>query len=162
MAQLAYAQTPADSSKREATNQQVIRLICAPSANSLKNPPLFVINENKLSHAFLMELVNPEDIEDITILKDRESLMKYGDKAKHGVIEIKMNKKVKLVQLSSLFNKFQIHRKDRLLPIYVKGKKVYDAEQLYAGAKWVKNISIQEIIENGQSQKVIEIEGAGK
>jgi len=55
-------------------------------ANS-KNQPLFVLDGVIIDKA-RMDAIKPDNIESITVLKDKSAIGKYGDKAKDGVILI--------------------------------------------------------------------------
>jgi len=61
-----------------------------------KNPPLCVIDGVVVSYKnSLDDIIAPDEIESMTVLKDKSAIEKYGKKAKHGVVEItsKSNKK---------------------------------------------------------------------
>ena len=56
-----------------------------------KQNPLYIVGEKEVSQEFIREL-NPDDIDSITVLKDKSAIEKYGEKGKNGVIEIKLKK----------------------------------------------------------------------
>ncbi|QEC40296.1 SusC/RagA family TonB-linked outer membrane protein [Pseudobacter ginsenosidimutans] len=105
---------PGVNSRIQIRGQQSIGLL--PGAENLPvNNPLILINGinalpnklvlNKLSSMAgnptnngsgggisLLDLINPEDIEDITILKDADATALYGSRGAHGVIQIQTRK----------------------------------------------------------------------
>ena len=54
---------------------------------SKKNDPLIVVNDSILKYE-VMEHLNPNDIESVTVLKDKKAMELYGEKGKFGVIKI--------------------------------------------------------------------------
>jgi TonB-dependent SusC/RagA subfamily outer membrane receptor len=56
-----------------------------------KDSPLFIV-DGKKANAKTVEKISPDDIESITVLKDKSALDKYGKKGKNGVIEITLKK----------------------------------------------------------------------
>lgn len=55
--------------------------------------PLFVVDGEKMGRKGLKELkLNPNDIANISVLKDQAALQKYGEEGKNGVIEITTKK----------------------------------------------------------------------
>ncbi|HMS69716.1 MAG TPA: TonB family protein [Saprospiraceae bacterium] len=53
-----------------------------------KEEPLFIVDGKETAH-FEMINIDPNKIESITVYKDEKNTSKYGEKGKHGVIEIK-------------------------------------------------------------------------
>ncbi len=51
--------------------------------------PLYIIDDVKMDDKFDLNNIKPEDIESISVLKDKSALDIYGDKGKNGVIIIK-------------------------------------------------------------------------
>ena len=58
----------------------------------MKQNPLYIVEEKEVTEEFIREL-KPEDVDSITVLKDKSAIEKYGEKGKNGVIEIKLKKK---------------------------------------------------------------------
>ena len=54
---------------------------------SKKNDPLIVVNDSILKYE-VMEHLNPNEIESVTVLKDKKAMELYGEKGKFGVIKI--------------------------------------------------------------------------
>ncbi|MFC5283876.1 hypothetical protein [Pedobacter alpinus] len=78
--------------------------ICTPSRASLIKQPLFVINYGKKTYQHLNDstnnnfanIISPQSIASIYILKDKKAIEQFGDKAKNGVIIITIkNKNIK-------------------------------------------------------------------
>lgn len=57
--------------------------------------PLYVVDGQVMPQDFSLKTVKPEDIESISVLKDREQTAVYGERAKDGVIYITLKKKEK-------------------------------------------------------------------
>jgi len=57
------------------------------SANADAKQPLVVVNDEVIEYS-LMNLIDPNKIESVTILKDASSTLKYGEEGKNGVIII--------------------------------------------------------------------------
>jgi TonB-dependent SusC/RagA subfamily outer membrane receptor len=66
--------------------------ICGPSRNSMADAPLYVIDGKEMAHGDSLKIA-PNDIESISILKDKSAVDIYGDRAKNGVIIITSKKK---------------------------------------------------------------------
>jgi bla regulator protein BlaR1 len=62
------------------------------TADSTKASPLILIDGKEASSKGMKDL-NPNDIDNVSVLKDDAALKKYGDKAKQGVIMISLKKK---------------------------------------------------------------------
>ena len=66
--------------------------LCAPAKSSLINQkPLFVVflkGKQVLVADTALKMINPDDINSITVLKDSTSTKPYGSAGKNGVVEI--------------------------------------------------------------------------
>lgn len=56
-----------------------------------ENPPMLLVDGKEVPYDEIKE-IDPNSIESIEVLKDKSSLDKYGEKAKYGVIKIKLKK----------------------------------------------------------------------
>lgn len=56
-----------------------------------KNQPLYIVDGKELSHAEL-EKIRSVDIEEVTVLKEKNATDKYGEKGKNGVILLDLKK----------------------------------------------------------------------
>ncbi|MEP7257055.1 MAG: M56 family metallopeptidase [Flavitalea sp.] len=54
-----------------------------------KEQPLIIVNQVEQPASFEVKSIKPEDIEYMSVYKDKSSIEKYGEKGKFGVIEIK-------------------------------------------------------------------------
>ena len=52
-----------------------------------KEKPLFVVNDKIISEAEFQE-INPNLVDSVTVLKDKNAIAKYGKKGENGVIEV--------------------------------------------------------------------------
>lgn len=57
------------------------------------NAPLVLIDGKEMPDIKSLESIKPDDIESITVLKDQEATSQYGEKAKNGVVMVKMKSK---------------------------------------------------------------------
>lgn len=57
-----------------------------------KHNPLYIVEGKETTEQFIRDL-KPEDVDSITVLKDKSAVDKYGEKGKNGVIEIKLKEK---------------------------------------------------------------------
>ncbi len=57
-----------------------------------KPNPLYIVEGKEVTEEYIRDL-KPEDVDSITVLKDKSAIEKYGEKGKNGVIEIKLKKK---------------------------------------------------------------------
>ncbi|MCD7932788.1 MAG: TonB-dependent receptor plug domain-containing protein [Tannerellaceae bacterium] len=57
-----------------------------------KEEPLILMDGKEISNKEF-ELINPQQIESISILKDADSAKQYGEKSKHGVVLITTKRK---------------------------------------------------------------------
>ena len=54
--------------------------------------PLFIVDGKEASYD-VVKKIDPEDIEALTVLKDKAAVEIYGEKGKNGVVEVKLKKK---------------------------------------------------------------------
>jgi hypothetical protein len=65
---------------------------CYSYYDKTKVKPLYVIEGKETTEEMITNL-NPDDVDSITVLKDKKAVEKYGEKGKAGVIEIYLKKK---------------------------------------------------------------------
>lgn len=66
-------------------------IICAPS-RSVLNEPLYIL-DGVVINSKQLSIINPNDIQEIKVLKDAQTTSPYGNKGKNGVIIITTKKK---------------------------------------------------------------------
>lgn len=54
----------------------------------LENPPLIIVDGEKMSKDFELNSIDPHDIQSMSVLKDKSAIDIYGDEGKNGVIII--------------------------------------------------------------------------
>lgn len=54
--------------------------------------PLYIVDTKEVAEEYIKD-IKPEDVETVTVLKDKSAIEKYGEKGKNGVIEIKLKKR---------------------------------------------------------------------
>ncbi len=124
-----------DTLNRDLEKNRVIKSekpvrICAPSrAGVIANPQLYVVNDIEDFNSTSFSAIDPKDIESMKVFKNAEMCDKYGDKAKNGVILIKLKKNVKLLALDKVLGK--IKKRDRNLPVYMNSEKLTIWEGIY-------------------------------
>ena len=72
---------------------------------SKKNDPLIVVNDSILKYE-VMEHLNPNEIESVTVLKDKKAMELYGEKGKFGVIKI-TTKNISKRKLRKIYKEFK-------------------------------------------------------
>jgi hypothetical protein len=95
-----------------------IKCICCGPIDPAK-APLYVVNEKVVPYGSF-SIVDPMQIESLAVLRESEAGV-YRERAKYGVIIIKMKKQVQWMSLSDFLSKKNIKFSDRNLPIYFNG-----------------------------------------
>ena len=54
----------------------------------LENPPLIIVDGEKMSKDFELNSINPDEIQSMSVLKDKSAIEIYGEEGKNGVIII--------------------------------------------------------------------------
>ena len=72
---------------------------------SQKNNPLIVVNDSILKYE-VIEFLNPNDIESVTVWKDEKAKSMYGEKGKNGVIVI-TTKKISKRKLRKIYKQYK-------------------------------------------------------
>ncbi|WP_157972813.1 M56 family metallopeptidase [Aureibaculum luteum] len=75
--------------------------------------PLYIVN-GKESSKEVSELINPDEIKSVSVLKDKSASDKYGDKGKNGVVEIKTSKINKSDEKSKSKSEWKINSGSRI------------------------------------------------
>lgn len=83
--QLIAESEPTISANTKSEDKKVVNL--KPDDKSKSNNPLIIIDGKQCTYNALEEL-SPNDIQNITVLKDPDAIKKYGEKGKNGVIVI--------------------------------------------------------------------------
>lgn len=65
---------------------------CYSYYENAKTKPIYIIDGKETTEEIIRDL-KPEDVDSIIVLKDKNAIEKYGEKAKGGVIEIYLKKK---------------------------------------------------------------------
>jgi TonB family protein len=63
----------------------------AGSPDDFINPPLYVVDGKEMNESE-MKNINPDQIDEITVIKNKKSTAKYGEKGKNGVVLITLKK----------------------------------------------------------------------
>jgi TonB-dependent SusC/RagA subfamily outer membrane receptor len=72
---------------------------------SKKNDPLIVVNDSILKYE-VIEYINPNDIESVTVWKDAKAISLYGENGKNGVIVI-TTKNISKRKLRKIYKQFK-------------------------------------------------------
>lgn len=65
---------------------------CYSFYQKAKISPLYIVEGKEVTEQFITDL-KPDDVDSITVLKEKSAVEKYGEKGKNGIIEIKLKKK---------------------------------------------------------------------
>lgn len=65
---------------------------CYSYNQKTKNNPLYIVEGKEVTEQYIRDL-KPDDVDSITVLKDKSAVEKYGEKGKDGVIEIYLKNK---------------------------------------------------------------------
>lgn len=76
---------------------------CVASIKAEK--PLIVVNDSILKYE-VMEYINPDHIESVTVWKDKKAMELYGEKGKFGVIKI-TTKNISKRKLRKIYKEFK-------------------------------------------------------
>ncbi|QOG04085.1 TonB-dependent receptor plug domain-containing protein [Flavobacterium sp. MDT1-60] len=85
----AQEKTSSDTISKETKSTGII--ICAPS-RSVINEPLYIL-DGVIINSKQFSIVNPNDIQEIKVLKDPQATLSYGNQGRNGVIIITTKKK---------------------------------------------------------------------
>ena len=88
-----------DYARRYLDNGKKVNVVLLPTLEvnvvkleELEPKPLYVVDGIPMDNKFNIESIKPEEIKEITVLKDDNAAGKYGEAAKDGVIEITLKK----------------------------------------------------------------------
>ncbi|MDO9374714.1 MAG: N-acetylmuramoyl-L-alanine amidase [Ferruginibacter sp.] len=84
-----------DSTKIEHVRLENVRISHAPGESPLSQP-IYFVDGVELEEKNLLEKVNPNDISELNIIKEKMAIEKYGPRAINGVIEVHTKNKIKL------------------------------------------------------------------
>ncbi|KQW97474.1 TonB-dependent receptor plug domain-containing protein [Flavobacterium sp. Root420] len=85
----AQEKTNSDTISKETKSTGII--ICAPS-RSVLNEPLYIL-DGVVINSKQLSIINPNDIQDIKVLKDAQATSPYGSQGRNGIIIITTKKK---------------------------------------------------------------------
>uniref|UniRef100_UPI00378360D5 carboxypeptidase-like regulatory domain-containing protein n=1 Tax=Flavobacterium sp. TaxID=239 RepID=UPI00378360D5 len=107
---------------------------------SKKNDPLIVVNDSILKYEVL-EFLNPNDIESVTVWKDAKAISLYGDKGKFGVIAI-TTKNLSKRKLRKMYKEYSLEnvQKNETEIFKISGI-VYDYGKLAIPGAYIKNLN---------------------
>ena len=88
---ITHAQEKTNSDTISKATKSTGIIICAPS-RSVLNEPLYIL-DGVVINSKQLSIINPNDIQDIKVLKDAQTTSSYGNKGKNGVIIITTKKK---------------------------------------------------------------------
>jgi TonB-dependent SusC/RagA subfamily outer membrane receptor len=107
---------------------------------SKKNDPLIVVNDSILKYE-VIEYINPNDIESVTVWKDAKAISLYGDKGKFGVIAI-TTKNLSKRKLRKMYKEYSLEnvQKNETEIFKISGI-VYDYGKLAILGAYIKNLN---------------------
>lgn len=149
----------------EAKKNTVVALR-ALNETKIGNDPMIVINEVVQQPPVDFQSINPNSIQSVTILKDANATLKYGDKAKDGVIEITTKdfegfKKVEGKQINGEVKEVRLDKPklDEVVIVgYGKARGKVEGVQVKPSEK-LKNVDLEEIKKNNLQLKEVTVQG---
>jgi bla regulator protein BlaR1 len=129
-----------------------------------KQSPLIIIN-GKESNRKELSLLQPENIENVNIIKEQNAISEYGDKAKYGIIDItlKEDKEIPSKEENKKEIEIEIIESANEYIYWLDGKQIETSEVANISAEKIKTITVyttQEAKEklniNSNGKKVME------
>jgi len=110
----------------------------------LSNTPLYIVtfkSSTKIYSAnYISVFVGQRKILNMEIYK-QDSLIKYGPKAKNGIIKFTLDKGNELVSLEKLIDKYHLSKQYKKLPVYIDSAMAF-RRPIYFDPEIVKTVSI--------------------
>ena len=108
---------------------------------SKKNDPLIVVVNDSILKYKVIEYINPNDIESVTVWKDAKAISLYGDKGKFGVIAI-TTKNLSKRKLRKIYKEYSLEnvQKNETEIFKISGI-VYDYGKLAIPGAYIKNLN---------------------
>ncbi|WP_396163541.1 carboxypeptidase-like regulatory domain-containing protein, partial [Flavobacterium sp.] len=108
---------------------------------SKKNDPLIVVVNDSILKYEVIEYINPNDIESVTVWKDAKAISLYGDKGKFGVIAI-TTKNLSKRKLRKIYKEYSLEnvQKNETEIFKISGI-VYDYGKLAIPGAYIKNLN---------------------
>lgn len=102
--------------------------------------PLVLVKEQETTVSAI--LINPDDIESITVVKGAEATKQFAEKGQHGVILLEPKAGLQLVRLHEVYDAFKVPTQERTLTVAVNGKHVKHPELLLADIRQIERVEI--------------------
>lgn len=96
-----------------------------------------------MEEKIFQKLLLPQDIENVSILKDAGATALYGSRAAYGVIIVALKPSVKLLSYDKLLKKFRVKKSDRQYVAYIDNQPIQNTSEFYASPSWIKEIRKQ-------------------
>ena len=118
-------------------------LAIAQQSRHLSAAPLYVVNGRVVEEKSFQKLLLPQDIENVSILKDAGAAALYGSRAAYGAILVTLKPSVKLLSYDKLLKKFRVKKGDRQYVAYIDNQPIQNTSEFYASPSWIKEIRKQ-------------------
>lgn len=120
-----------------------------------KSSLIILITPDKKEHRIFgindLNLLNPNLVKDISVYRDKETLKKYGNDAKYGVIKITYKNQISIsvapINLKKVLATYKINTD--ILPLYVDSIWVNHPESVYISTDQILSITVEEEKESG-------------
>jgi TonB-dependent SusC/RagA subfamily outer membrane receptor len=83
----------------------------------IDNKPLFLVDNFRTESNYL--IIDPNNIESVTILKDSASVAKYGQEGKNGVVIVVPKKIARLLPLQKILDKYSLSQHQNKLKVCI-------------------------------------------
>jgi TonB-dependent SusC/RagA subfamily outer membrane receptor len=102
--------------------------------------PLIIVDS--IESDFYNMKIKPERIESIDVLKDSASVASYGEKAKYGVVIIRIKKGTEAVRYPALLSQYNIPEQNHKLKLAIDNILVKDANKLVIDRNDIQKVEV--------------------
>ena len=108
--------------------------------NPVASRPLVLVDGFKTDIQYL--IMDPHMIESISVYKDSNALVKFGEGARHGVVIVKPTANATLLQIGKIIEKYKIASPDRKLRICINKTLIREPELILIEASEILDVQI--------------------
>ncbi|WP_266202958.1 hypothetical protein [Pontibacter kalidii] len=104
--------------------------------------PLVLVNKQETAASAV--ILNPGDIENVEVVKGRQALERFGEKATDGAVIISLKQELLLVRLEEVYSAFDVPKQQQKLTVAINGKHVKDPALLLADLRQIEKVAVTE------------------
>ncbi|TPE44086.1 hypothetical protein [Pontibacter mangrovi] len=108
---------------------------------TLEQPQPLVLVNNQETATYAL-ILNPDDIENVKVVKGENALNRFGEKATDGAVIIDLKEELPLVRLKEVYKAFKVPKKQQKLTLAINGKHVEDTALLLADLRQVEKVEV--------------------